>query len=169
MANQYDYYYGNETEQFRFYQIPKDLIDSPRFLKLSIDAKVLYSVLRDRMQLSRENGWIDEEKRVFLIFKIEEIAKMMGVCVEKSVKLLKDLVSFGLVEKVRRGQGLASIIYVRNFAAPIGDETEPEESTDEDQIALENPSQNPINALNSEKPNSRIRKNRKQEFGKSEL
>lgn len=48
----FDYYYGNQAEQFAFYRIPKQLFTNPAFSKLSSDAKVLYGLMLDRMSLS---------------------------------------------------------------------------------------------------------------------
>ena len=110
MANAFDYYYGNSPEQFSYYQIPKALMTNRIFSGLSLDCKVLYAVLRDRMKLSRENGWIDKEGRVFIIFMVNQIAVTLGVSEDKTVRLLKELEQFGLVEKKRRGQGLASLM-----------------------------------------------------------
>lgn len=41
----YDYYYGNEAEQFTFYRIPKLLMKEERFRELSIESKMLYGLL----------------------------------------------------------------------------------------------------------------------------
>lgn len=60
----FDFYYGKEAEQFSFYRIPKLLFTDSRFSKVSIEAKVLYGLLLDRMSLSIKNGWVDEENRV---------------------------------------------------------------------------------------------------------
>ena len=166
MANRYDYYYGNEAEQFRYYQIPKELLDNSDFSTLSLDAKLLYAVLRDRMQLSRANNWIDADKRIYIIFSVEAIAQKIGVSVDKAVRLLKELEKFGLVEKKRRGQGMTSLLYIMNFASGQSElENEP------DLLAVEpqNPSQSPVVALNSENQNSRILKIRIQESAKSEF
>ncbi len=115
MESRFDYYYGNETEQFRYYQIPKELLDNPSFSSLSLDAKILYAVLRDRMQLSKANSWIDEKQRVYIIYSIESIAQKLGIGTDKSIHLLKELEQFGLVEKKRRGQGMNSLLYIKNF------------------------------------------------------
>lgn len=48
----FDYYYGNQAEQFAFYRIPKQLFTDPTFSTLSSDAKVLYGLMLDRMSLS---------------------------------------------------------------------------------------------------------------------
>ena len=46
------YFYGHEAEQYAFYRIPKTLISDPRFRNISIDAKLLYGLMLDRMSLS---------------------------------------------------------------------------------------------------------------------
>lgn len=50
--NKIDFYYGKEAEQFNFYRIPKLLFTDSRFSKVSIEAKVLYGLMLDRMSLS---------------------------------------------------------------------------------------------------------------------
>ena len=47
----FDFYYGHEAEQFSFYRIPKLLIKDKRFSGISSDAKMLYGLMLDRMQL----------------------------------------------------------------------------------------------------------------------
>ena len=69
----FDYYYGDESNQFSFYRIPRQLITGARFKKLSTDAKLLYGLLLDRMGLSAKNGWYDEQGRVYIYYPLEEI------------------------------------------------------------------------------------------------
>ena len=57
----YDYFYGSQSDQFAFYRIPKVLFTEERFKALSTDAKALYGILLDRMNLSGRNGWIDKK------------------------------------------------------------------------------------------------------------
>ena len=64
----FDYYYGDEAEQYSFYRIPKVLFTDSRFKGISVDAKVLYGLLLDRMGLSVKNGWLDEKRRVKFIY-----------------------------------------------------------------------------------------------------
>ena len=61
----YDYFYGIQAEQFSFYRIPKLLFTHPSFKGMSTEAKTLYGILLDRMNLSAKNNWIDEEGRVY--------------------------------------------------------------------------------------------------------
>lgn len=67
------YYYGRAGEQYAFFRIPKLLLTDERFAEVSTDAKLLYGLLLDRMELSYRNGWIDEQNRVFIIFTAEEV------------------------------------------------------------------------------------------------
>ena len=60
-----DYFYGQSSELFSFYRIPKLLFQDSRFQPLSTDAKTLYGILLDRMSLSARNGWLDKAGRVF--------------------------------------------------------------------------------------------------------
>lgn len=96
---EFNYYYGEEAEQFSFIRIPKVMLTEERFSPLSLSAKILYGLLLDRMSLSAKNGWLDEEKRVYIIFKIEEIQDILGFSKKKSIDYLNELEQFGLVEK----------------------------------------------------------------------
>lgn len=116
---EFDYYYGVEVEQFTFVRVPKVLFtDKEHFGGLSNEAKLLYGLLLKRMSLSRKNNWIDKHNRVYIIFPVEEIEESLDVGHEKALNLLKELddqSGIGLVKKKRRGLGLPSILYVKNF------------------------------------------------------
>lgn len=104
----FDYYYGDESNQFSFYRIPRQLITGEQFKKLSTDAKLLYGLLLDRMGLSAKNGWYDDQGRVYIYYTLDEIQADLGCGHEKAVKLLAELDTgkgFGLIERVKRGQG----------------------------------------------------------------
>ena len=58
-----DYYYGTEAEQFSFYRVPKTLLTDPRYKSVSIEAKVLYGLLLDRMR----SGWLPTPGRTAAI------------------------------------------------------------------------------------------------------
>jgi hypothetical protein len=113
-----DYYYGNESEQFSFFRIPKVLFTDDQFADLSAESKVLYGMLLDRMGLSRVNGWLDNENRVYIIFTIEEIQSNLNCSRQKAVNLMAELddkKGIGLIEKKRQGLGKPNLIYVKNF------------------------------------------------------
>ena len=117
---EFDYYYGKEADTFSFYRVPKILFSEAYFKGLSVEAKVLYGLMLDRMSLSMKNQWIDAEGKVYINFSVENIQEYMGCSKNKAVAILKELDSdggIGLVEKKRQGQGKPTIIYVKNFAS----------------------------------------------------
>ena len=118
MMLEFNYFYGNEAEQFSFYRIPKLLFKDKAFKDVSAEAKILYGLMLDRMALSIKNGWLDEENRVYIIYTIAEIMEDLNCADQKAGKLLSELDTvkgIGLIERKRQGLGKPNIIYVKNF------------------------------------------------------
>lgn len=86
-----DYFYGGEAEQYSFYRVPKVLFTNPHYKTVSVEAKVLYGLLLDRMALSVRNGWFDSDNRVFIYFTLEDAVELLGCGKDKAVKLFKEL------------------------------------------------------------------------------
>ena len=55
MSMQFEYFYGSQAEQFSLYRIPKILFTDESLSDISVEAKVLYSFMLDRMSLSVKN------------------------------------------------------------------------------------------------------------------
>ena len=116
MSIQFEYFYGSQAEQFSFYRIPKILFTDETLSGISVEAKVLYSFMLDRMSLSVKNCWFDEENRVYIIYTIDDILCDFGCAKQKALKLLDELENgIGLIERKRQGLGRPNIIYVKNF------------------------------------------------------
>ena len=116
MPSNFEYFYGGEAEQFTFFRIPKVLFSDKRFQNMSTDAKLLYSLMLDRMSLSVKNRWFDEENRVYIIYTLDDIIDDFGCARQKAAKLLDELdKNVGLIERKRQGLGKPNIIYVKNF------------------------------------------------------
>ena len=116
----YDYFYGQQSELFTFYRVPKVLFTNERFWNISADAKMLYGILLDRMSLSAKNGWIDENGRVYIIFTIDEAKSALNCAEQKAIKLLSELEKkAGLIERKRQGLGKPNLIYVKNFISAV--------------------------------------------------
>ena len=142
----FDYHYGLDAERYAFFRIPKILMTEPYFDTLSTDAKLLYGLMLDRMSLSRENGWVDDEQRVYIYFTQDEACHYLHCKTDKVVKLFAELDTikgFGLIERIRQGQGKPARIYVKRY---LGTEI----------------------GQTSEKTKSAPRKNHSQDFGKPE-
>ena len=126
----FDYYYGVQSEQFSFYRIPRLLIKDQHFKGLSSDAKILYGLMLDRMALSMKNHWLDNENRAYIIYSISNVMEDINCSKPTCVKIMKELDSFGLIERKRKGLGKPDIIYVKNFAVLEDSQEQDEESSD---------------------------------------
>lgn len=115
----YDYFYGRQPEQYQFFKLPKILVKEERFRRISMDAKVLYSMMLDRAALSAENGWLDEAGRVFIYFTIGEICGVMTCANQKATKLLRELEREDLIRRKHSGFNLPDRIYVMNFVSDM--------------------------------------------------
>ena len=98
-----------------FLMVPWLLITAPEYQKLSMESKVLYSMMFDRMSLSKKNKWKDELGRVFIYYTVDEIIEKMGCCKQKAVKLLKERKEIGLIECERIGLTKPNRIYVKTY------------------------------------------------------
>lgn len=112
----YDFYYGPEAEQFSFYRIPKVLFEAESVKNISTDAKLLYGLMLDRMQLSAKNKWYDENGRIYIYYTLKQIMKSLGCAKQKAVKLLDELEQDAeLIERERIGLNKPNRIFVKNF------------------------------------------------------
>ena len=70
--------------EYPFYRVPKALITNPLYRSVSTDAKLLYGLLLDRMDLSVKKRWLDEHGRVYLYYTIASIQADLCCCKEKA-------------------------------------------------------------------------------------
>lgn len=111
MANEkkiFPFHYGGEAESYSFYRVPKILFTEKYFDRLSTDAKLLYGLLLDRMQLSLKNGWLDEDGKVFIYYTVDSIMQALTCGNKKAGQLLAELddkKGIGLISRVRQGLG----------------------------------------------------------------
>ena len=104
----------NEAERFKFVRVPKVLFEA-RYKNLSTDAKILYSLLFERMELSRKNGWHDDDGSVYIYFTLEEVCEVLGCGHDKATKLFCELESCALLRRKKQGFGKPAKLYVLKF------------------------------------------------------
>ena len=167
----FDYYYGDESSQFSFYRIPRQLITGQQFKKVSTDAKLLYGLLLDRMGLSARNSWYDDAGRVYIFYTLDEIQEDLNCGHEKAVKLLSELDTdkgCGLIERMKQGQGKPTKIYVKRFTTrQVTAETiVPQEVPRLPKIGSQEVGKSEVKS--SDNPKSRLPIFRSADFGKSD-
>lgn len=102
----------NELRQYKFIQVPQELIYNPRYKGLSSDAKLLYGLLLDRMELSRENNWVNENGEIYLIFTRENIQNILQISDKTCTKAFKQLSKAELIKEKKQGLGNPNLIYI---------------------------------------------------------
>ena len=161
----YDYYSGDQTEHFRFLPVPKVLYENPEYADLDLTTVFLYSILHDQVALSKQNGWIDESGRVYVIRTLDSMHEKLKCSTDKARAALNRLIDYGLIEKKRRGQGKPDLIYVKDYASKKQEKPLSEKSDDCGKLFSE--TEKTI-VLNAEKTVSGDGKIRSQEVGNSD-
>ena len=114
------FFRANEIADQTFYQVPKSLFSNPRYQEnkdlnrkaLSLEGKMVYAILRDRMNLSQKNGWINENDEVFLKFKRADLMQLLECGWEKMTKVMKELNDYELIYEKKLGRGMTNEIYI---------------------------------------------------------
>ena len=109
------YFYQNQQDQYTFYRIPKALIKGVHYQHVSMEAKLLYGILLDRMSLSCKNDWCDASGKVFIIYTLEELMEDFSCSDKTATKLLRELEQSDLIVRRRQGLGKPSLIYVKHI------------------------------------------------------
>ena len=93
-------------------QMPRWLFSDPRYADMSLDAKVTYTFLLNRFQLSRRNGWVNDDGEVFVIFPRKALAKELRICEQRVTAAFRKLAELQLIWEKRCGRGDANQIYL---------------------------------------------------------
>ena len=169
----FGYFYGDQSESYSFYRFPKHLMTGAQFKRLSMDAKVLYGLMLDRMGLSAKNGWHDELGRVYIFYTVAEIQEDFNCGHDRVLRMLAELDAekgIGLIERKKQGQGKPTMIYVKQFTQtelpPI---PSPQDQSEHFRLR-ESRSQEieETEVQTSDNPPSRLRETRSADFGQSE-
>ena len=166
----FGYFYGDQSESYAFYRFPKQLMTGAQFKNLSMDAKVLYGLMLDRMGLSAKNGWHDEFGRVYIYYTLAEIQEDFSCGHDRVLRMLAELDTekgIGLIERKKQGQGKPTMIYVKQFTQSGAPPLPPQDQCDLSRLR-ESRSQGfeETEVQTSENPNSRVREMRSADFEK---
>ncbi len=102
----------NETLQHSYYQMPQELFCNEKYKKLSIEAKVIYAFLLNRMNLSRMNKWINEKGEIYLIYTRKEIQSKLNLSDKPVTRAFKELREANLIKEEKQGFGKPNLIYI---------------------------------------------------------
>jgi len=137
------FYTLKEEVTLRFYQTPKALFRNPKYKGLSLGPKLMYSILRDRLDISIKNNWKDEKGYIYLIFSVEELASLLEIDRTAVMRYKKKLVEYNLIINKRLGQGNPNRIYVLKPELSNGQKSQNTTSRSPKKGPLEVPKCNP--------------------------
>ena len=80
---------------------------------ISSTAMVVYAKLLNRANLSISNGRVDEVGRVYVLYRISDLAEEIGRSTSTIKEKINELVEAGLIEKRRADTGRANLIFVK--------------------------------------------------------
>ncbi|MDW4130267.1 replication initiator protein A, partial [Staphylococcus saprophyticus] len=101
-----------ENYKERFYQLPKVFFTNPDYQRLSNDAKIAYAILRDRLQLSIKNNWIDSEGNIYFIYTVTDLETILNCGNKKIIKIKKELENVDLLVQKRQGLNKPNLLYL---------------------------------------------------------
>lgn len=106
-----------DIASMQFYKFDKWILAEESLKKLSLTAKVLYMLIKDREEISIKNAdkFTDEEGYLFQYFDQAKVGELMGISKNAVIKAFKDLQEYKLIEVVRQGQGKPNRIYVLDY------------------------------------------------------
>ena len=102
-STNFNYYEADNVYGSLFFQFPKVLMYGEQYKHLSSDAKLAYMVLKDRLEYSLRNNWVDEEGHVYFIFTNQELINLFNCSEHKVIKIKAELKSAGLLLQKQMG------------------------------------------------------------------
>ena len=102
-STNFNYYEADNVYGALFFQFPKVLMYGEQYKHLSNDAKLAYMVLKDRLEYSLRNNWVDEEGHVYFIFTNQELMDLFNCSKGKVIKIKAELESIGLLVQKQMG------------------------------------------------------------------
>lgn len=108
---------GYKEEDFileTFYKLPTALFENPKYKDLSNDAKLLYSLILDRITLSVQNkkSWIDKNGNIYCYFTNKTAQELLNRSERVIIKLKKELHEAELLLEQRQGLTKPNRIYI---------------------------------------------------------
>lgn len=101
-----------DIQSLFYMKLPRWLFFDPRYADLSLEAKLTYTFLLNRFQLSRRKGWVNEHGEVFVIYPRLTLARELRICEQRVTAAFRQLVERQLVWEKRCGRGEANQIYL---------------------------------------------------------
>ena len=105
-------YHISDVLNEEYLRFPLGLLAEPKYRDMSLEAKMIYSLLLNRLTLSQRNGWINDNGEVYLIYTREDAAETLNLSYKKTIAAFKELIAADLLLEQRQGRGYPNLLYV---------------------------------------------------------
>lgn len=95
-----------------YMKMPRFLRNNPRYIDLTSADREAYMLLRERFNLSKLNGWINDKGEIYVIYSREEMAADLRISYKKAIEIFKKLTDVELIKEERCGRGKPNRIYI---------------------------------------------------------
>jgi hypothetical protein len=110
----YELFKVNDDISYGHLQLPRWILTECRYKYLSIEAKFVYTLLFNRFQLSKRNGWVNGDGEVFVIYTRQELSEDCNISEKRISAAMIELKGHSLIWERRCGRGFANQIYLAN-------------------------------------------------------
>ncbi len=117
-------------------QVPKVLFQMEKYKNLSNTAKILYSLFLDRLKFAVQNGWVDHNGDLFVIYPKSEMKKNLNMTRYGVDQAVQELVQVGKLVRIIPNNGKANHFYINDI---YENEMEEESMTTLDRIMANMP------------------------------
>ena len=110
-----------EQYGMKYYQMPKVFFTNEKYKKLSNDAKILYALLHDRLQVSIKNKWIDSTNSLYFIFTNQKLSEILNVSPRKITSIKKELMDTNLLVQKQKSFNAPFHLYLMKPEITVDD------------------------------------------------
>ena len=96
--------------------VPKALFKDARYCSLSTTAKVLYSLMLDRLRYAAQNKWIDQKGRPYVIYPKSEMIRDLNSTRYRVDYAVSELESMGNMVRVVKDNGRPNRFYINDIS-----------------------------------------------------
>ena len=96
-------------------QGPKELFQMEKYKNLSNTAKILYSLFLDRLKFAVQNGWVDHNGDLFVVYPKSEMKKNLNMTRYGVDQAVQELVQVGKLVRIIPNNGKANHFYINDI------------------------------------------------------
>lgn len=96
-------------------QVPKVLFQMEKYKNLSSTAKILYSLFLDRLKFAVQNGWVDHNGDLFVVYPKSEMKKNLNMTRHGVDQAVQELVQVGKLVRIIPNNGKANHFYINDI------------------------------------------------------